>query len=370
LIITNWPGRAAAAIAGRGERQHVVVRGQPAVLDHRGVDVYGHQRSIHLRSMRFLRMLTNSLLAARWAPHISRSSLLQLNPKCRSCRARCGVVRDARRVLRRPPRDLFYVTMLLREFVERRDLLARLDQRAPARVAVGGRGGGRGDADVAQPARFPAVLRRAAARRFAFGAARRRCRRSCCSASRRALLVRPPRQPRRRALLAIAIVGSLALPIAARGRGGEPPIGARRLTLAPPPARGPRITMLLLDGASLEYVLAAGRGRTAAELRRVLDGGASMDLATIRPTQPDPVWAAVATGMYPGKNGVRSAASYYAPGDDRGRRPAARSLLLAHPRAAGRRPRSAELVRRLAARAAVDDPRRLRHQRRASSAGR
>jgi predicted AlkP superfamily phosphohydrolase/phosphomutase len=40
-----------------------------------------------------------------------------------------------------------------------------------------------------------------------------------------------------------------------------------------------------------------------------------MDLATIRPTQPDPVWAAVATGMYPAKNGVRSAASYFAPGD-------------------------------------------------------
>ena len=42
-----------------------------------------------------------------------------------------------------------------------------------------------------------------------------------------------------------------------------------------------------------------------------------MDLATIRPTQPDPVWAAVATGMFPAKNGVRSAASYFAPGDDR-----------------------------------------------------
>ena len=43
-----------------------------------------------------------------------------------------------------------------------------------------------------------------------------------------------------------------------------------------------------------------------------------MDLATIRPTQPEPVWAAVATGMYPAKNGVRSAASYFARGDDRG----------------------------------------------------
>src|SRR5258706_2857709 len=70
-------------------------------------------------------------------------------------------------------------------------------------------------------------------------------------------------------------------------------------------------------GASLEYVwprVAAGR---LPNFGRVLDTGASMDLATIRPTQPDPVWAAVATGMYPAKNGVRSAASYFARGDDR-----------------------------------------------------
>jgi predicted AlkP superfamily phosphohydrolase/phosphomutase len=50
---------------------------------------------------------------------------------------------------------------------------------------------------------------------------------------------------------------------------------------------------------------------------RLLDKAAVMDLATVRPTQPDPVWAAVATGMYPSKNGVRSAASYYARNDTR-----------------------------------------------------
>src|SRR6185312_12047366 len=32
---------------------------------------------------------------------------------------------------------------------------------------------------------------------------------------------------------------------------------------------------------------------------------------------PEPVWAAVATGMYPAKNGVRSASRYYVRGDDR-----------------------------------------------------
>jgi predicted AlkP superfamily phosphohydrolase/phosphomutase len=36
-----------------------------------------------------------------------------------------------------------------------------------------------------------------------------------------------------------------------------------------------------------------------------------MDLATLRPTQPEPVWTAVATGKYPPKNGVPSGATYY-----------------------------------------------------------
>ena len=52
-------------------------------------------------------------------------------------------------------------------------------------------------------------------------------------------------------------------------------------------------------------------------LLRLLDAGASMDLATIRPTAPDPVWAAAATGVYPARNGIRSAAFYLAHGDDR-----------------------------------------------------
>jgi len=75
--------------------------------------------------------------------------------------------------------------------------------------------------------------------------------------------------------------------------------------------------MILLDGASLEYVLPqVAEGRLPA-FARLLEKGARMDLATVRPTQPDPVWAAVATGMYPSKNGVRSAASYFARNDDR-----------------------------------------------------
>ncbi len=42
-----------------------------------------------------------------------------------------------------------------------------------------------------------------------------------------------------------------------------------------------------------------------------------MDLATVRPTSPDPVWTTVATGMFPAKNGVQSPAEYSVRGDNR-----------------------------------------------------
>jgi predicted AlkP superfamily phosphohydrolase/phosphomutase len=122
-------------------------------------------------------------------------------------------------------------------------------------------------------------------------------------------------------LFVLAAFASLALPLAARGQGVGLPEPIRLTGMAAPaqPAlpRQPRVTMILLDGASLEYVLprvAEGRLPTFA---RLVEKGAVMDLATVRPTQPDPVWAAVATGMYPAKNGVRSAASYFARNDDR-----------------------------------------------------
>ena len=122
-------------------------------------------------------------------------------------------------------------------------------------------------------------------------------------------------------LFSLAVIASLVLPLAARGRavGLPAPISAAPDTQAggTNEAQGPRVVMLLLDGASFEYVLprvAEGRLPTFA---RLLEKAAVMDLATVRPTQPDPVWAAVATGMYPSKNGVRSAGSYYARNDIR-----------------------------------------------------
>src|SRR3954451_25207601 len=122
-------------------------------------------------------------------------------------------------------------------------------------------------------------------------------------------------------LFVIAAFGSLALPLAARGRAVAPPapiapLPDTRGDGVDPPS-GPNLSMLLLDGASLEYILPrVAEGRLPA-FARLLDKGAVIDLATTRPSRPDSVWAAVATGMYPAKNGVRSAGSYYARGDTR-----------------------------------------------------
>jgi hypothetical protein len=269
--------------------------------------------------MRFLRLLTNSLLAGALGAAYLTILLLQLNPQVPLLSpsvwrwyVTLGAFYGIHLAL------LFYVTMLLRELVSvdifspgwiSVRLLAWLSAVAAAVAATLmwlNRNG------------FPAVFDEAAARRFAFGA-------GATTASAVVLLgiaIAHYSFGRRgsrvgAALLVIAITGSLALPIAARGAGGALPLVTRRVLLTTPPSReSPRITLLLLDGASLEYVWPRVAAGLLPNFGRVLDTGASMNLATIRPTQPDPVWAAVATGMYPAKNGVRSAASYFARGDD------------------------------------------------------
>jgi predicted AlkP superfamily phosphohydrolase/phosphomutase len=121
------------------------------------------------------------------------------------------------------------------------------------------------------------------------------------------------------ALFTIAVVGSLALPTAARGPAVEVPGRSYPVHLATRPARppSPRVVVLLFDGASLEYIWTRAADGRLPHFARLIETGAEIDLATIRPTQPDPVWAAALTGMYPSKSGVRSAAAYYALGDDR-----------------------------------------------------
>jgi hypothetical protein len=116
------------------------------------------------------------------------------------------------------------------------------------------------------------------------------------------------------ALLALTTACTVALPIVARGWGQPrpaPPVPPPHnlLATAPPAARG-RLILVLLDGASLEYIAPATAAGRLPHFGRLLDAGASMHLSVFHPTQPATVWTAVATGKYPAQNGVRSAAAF------------------------------------------------------------
>ena len=261
-------------------------------------------------------MLTNSLLAGALGAAYLTILVLQLNPHVPLVSstvwwwyATLGALYGVHLAV------LFYVAMVLREFVS-------LDVFSPGWVSV--RLLAWLSAVTAAVAALlmwlnvrglPAVFDEAASHRFMVGAA-------ATTASAVVLLgiaVAHYSFGRRGSrvgatLLAIALTGSLALPVAARGRGGEPRLIAHRVTISPTPSNTsvPHVVVLLLDGASLEFVWPRAAEGRLPNFGRLLDGGASLDLATIRPTQPDPVWAAVATGMYPAKNGVRSATSYFA----------------------------------------------------------
>lgn len=126
----------------------------------------------------------------------------------------------------------------------------------------------------------------------------------------------PAGRPLCGALLLAVWAGSVAGPLALRGRGSQ---------LAPeaPPADGipsvdaverpVRITLIAIDGGSLDFVTGATAQSRLPNFGRLLDEGAIMRLETLRPTSAEAVWAAVATGKLPQKNGVRSAAVYRLP---------------------------------------------------------
>lgn len=114
-------------------------------------------------------------------------------------------------------------------------------------------------------------------------------------------------------LLVLTLLASLLFPLTARGLGQQRPLVARPIDLRlgePSETDGPRVVMLALDGASLDYIsLEVADGRLP-NFGRILAAGAALHLATMRPTQPTTVWAAALSGKYPPKNGVRSAATY------------------------------------------------------------
>ncbi len=115
------------------------------------------------------------------------------------------------------------------------------------------------------------------------------------------------------ATFGLVMLASLALPLVVRGVGEPARLGARRLESAPvfaPDSAAGRVVLLAVDAASLDVISPAVAEGRLPNFGRLLEAGASMHLATLRPTQPGPVWTAVATGKLPWRNGVRSAATY------------------------------------------------------------
>ena len=315
--------------------------------------------------MRFLRMLTNSLLAGALGAAFLTIVVLQLNPNVPLASETTWRLFVAFSLFYGVHLAvLFYLLMVARELVGFRPIspgwvsvrvLAWLTA-ASAAVAsvlmwlnVGGLSAALGEtavrrmtAGAAATTATAIVLLGLAAAHYSFG--------------RRGSRVGA-------ALLAIAVFGSLALPVAARGPGvpaieGSPsPVIAERAL----PVSGPRVVMLLLDGASLEYVWPRAAGGRLPNFSRLLETGASMDLATVRPTGPDPVWAAVATGMYPAKNGVRSPSEVLRARRYAADRAPARLLLLARSGPSRVSAPRTELVGLAARAAALEHPRRRGH---------
>ena len=117
------------------------------------------------------------------------------------------------------------------------------------------------------------------------------------------------------AMLSATMVLSVIAPVIARGPARAAPAPARlQVADVGPALLDRRVTVLMFDGASLEFItpeVAAGR---LPNIGRILSQGSSLYLATLRPTQAEPVWSAAATGHYPMANGIRSAAIYRALG--------------------------------------------------------
>jgi hypothetical protein len=106
---------------------------------------------------------------------------------------------------------------------------------------------------------------------------------------------------------------SIAAPLVARGRPIVRTLDARPLGSPFPPESSPseaRVRVLAFDGATLDIISPAVAEGRLPNFGRILDGGAVLHLATLKPTQAEPVWSAAITGKPPNDNGVRAAARY------------------------------------------------------------
>jgi hypothetical protein len=114
-------------------------------------------------------------------------------------------------------------------------------------------------------------------------------------------------------LLIAMIVISLAAPLGARGRaalrGAE--LQPAPVSYAPDSHSGEgRVTIIAFDGATLDIISPAVAEGRLPNFGRILDDGAVLHLATLKPTQAEPAWGAMITGKSPSENGVRASARY------------------------------------------------------------
>ncbi len=118
-------------------------------------------------------------------------------------------------------------------------------------------------------------------------------------------------------LFVLLVLSSVAALLALRGRGAPRPLEARPIDTAfdrvRPDVSG-RVTVIAIDGGSLDLITSAAAEGRLPNFGRILDAGAVRHLATLHPTSAETVWAAVATGKLPQKNGVRSSGIYQVAG--------------------------------------------------------
>jgi hypothetical protein len=108
-------------------------------------------------------------------------------------------------------------------------------------------------------------------------------------------------------------VGAIVIAVALAGPATRVRTGStlpREPAPALPSGSIPRVIVLVIDGASLDVISPAVASGRLPNFGRILDAGASMHLATTRPTQPETAWASAFTGKWPSHHGIRGAARY------------------------------------------------------------
>jgi Type I phosphodiesterase / nucleotide pyrophosphatase len=268
--------------------------------------------------MQYLRMLTNSLIAGALVGAYVALLVLQLNPMVRlDSMAVARLMMTWAAFYGIHAAAFFYALIVLRQLIA-------VEVRSPGWVSLRLLAAF-GTIAVSMSAvitwlnldGFRSVIGPAAAERMTDGALIV----SACAAICIALSLMQSRLRRGRAIAAtvfgLVLATSLAVPLYLRGPGEPtpPPRTPVAAQLAPAQSSA-RVHMILLDGASLDFIAPNAAGGRFPNFGRLLDSGAVMHLATLRPTQPAPVWTAVATGKLPYKTSVYSAARYVVPGSD------------------------------------------------------